>query len=139
MRLRNPEGALTEEKKPIVKALLAEGWRNQDIQALLNIGRDATINSGRITEVKQNAKIAPASATALEHFKAKKQAYDPKTGLNLFEIIAFDPPAQLDCPTRSTNAISASNVESQYLVGSVSSSGRSITSHSTRISSNDDF
>jgi hypothetical protein len=85
MRLRNPEGALTEEEKPIVKALLAEGWRNQDIQALLNIGRDVTINGGRITEVKQNAKIAPASARDLEHFKAKKQAYDHKTGLNLFD------------------------------------------------------
>ena len=85
MRLRNPEGALTEAEKPIVKALLAEGWRNQDIQALLNIGRDATINSGRITEVKQNDKIVPASAKDLEFFKAKKQAYDPKTGLNLFE------------------------------------------------------
>ena len=85
MRLRNPEGALTEAEKPIVKALLAEGWRNQDIQALLNIGRDATINGARITEVKQNDKIVPASAMDLELFKAKKHAYDPKTGLNLFE------------------------------------------------------
>jgi hypothetical protein len=85
MRLRNPEGALTEDEKPIVKALLAEGWRNQDIQALLNIGRDATINSGRITEVKQNDRIAPATAKDLEFFKAKKQAYDQKTGLNLFD------------------------------------------------------
>lgn len=85
MRLRNPEGALTEEEKPIVKALLAEGWRNQDIQALLNIGREATINGARITEVKKNDKIVPASAKELEFFKAKKQAYDLKTGLNLFE------------------------------------------------------
>lgn len=85
MRLRNPEGALTEEEKTIVKALLAEGWRNQDIQALLNVGRDATINSGRITEVKQDDKIAPASAKDVEVFKAKKHAYDPKTGLNLFD------------------------------------------------------
>jgi Protein of unknown function (DUF3644) len=85
MRLRNPEGALTEEEKPIIKALLAEGWRNQDIQALLNIGRDATINGARITEVKQNDAIIPASAEDVERFKAKKQAYDHKTGLNLFD------------------------------------------------------
>ncbi len=85
MRLRNPEGALTAEEKPIVKALLAEGWRNQDIQALLNIGRDATINGARITEVKKNDAIAPASAGDVERFKARKQAYDHKTGLNLFD------------------------------------------------------
>jgi Protein of unknown function (DUF3644) len=85
MRLRNPEGALTDEEKPIVKALHAEGWRNQDIQALLNIGRDATINGARITEVKQNDKITPASARDVELFRAKKQAYDHKTGLNLFD------------------------------------------------------
>lgn len=85
MRLRNPEGALTDDEKPIVKALLAEGWRNQDIQALLNIGRDATVNSGRITEVKQNENIEPSPASDVEFFKAKKQAFDPRTGLNLFD------------------------------------------------------
>ena len=52
MIYRNPEGALTDHEKSIVKALLAEGLRNQDIQALLNIGRAATVNSARITEVK---------------------------------------------------------------------------------------
>lgn len=85
MRLRNPDGALTEAEKTIVKGLLAEGWRNQDIQALVNIGRDATINGARITEVKQNANIQPASTDALDHFKAKKQSYDPRTGLNEFD------------------------------------------------------
>ncbi len=85
MLLRNPEGALTDHEKRIVKALLAEGWRNQDIQALLNIGRAATINSARITEVKKNGEIIPASPDAVDLFKAKKQRYDPKTGLNEFD------------------------------------------------------
>ena len=49
MVARKKQGGLTEEEKPIVKALLAKGWRNQDIQALVNTGREATINSGRIT------------------------------------------------------------------------------------------
>jgi len=51
---RKKEGSLTNDEKQIVKALLAEGNRNQDIQALINIGRHATVNSARITEVKKN-------------------------------------------------------------------------------------
>lgn len=46
MGLRNPEGALKVQEKPIVVALLAEDWRNQDTQALLSIGREATIIGG---------------------------------------------------------------------------------------------
>ncbi|MFA5952954.1 MAG: DUF3644 domain-containing protein [Hyphomicrobium sp.] len=85
MILRNPDGALTASEKAIVKALLAEGWRNQDIQALLNVGRDATVNSARITEVKKSDDIKPAPADAVDLFKAKKQSYDPRTGLNVFD------------------------------------------------------
>lgn len=85
MALRKPGGALTREEKRIVKALLAQRWRNQDIQALVNVGREATVNSARITEVKQNDNIRPAPDDAVEFFKVKKQAYDPKTGLNIFE------------------------------------------------------
>jgi hypothetical protein len=85
MVARNKQGALTDDEKPIVKALLAKGWRNQDIQALVNIGRTATINSARITEVKKNAAIAAASDDEIEFFKIRKRSFDPKTGLNLFD------------------------------------------------------
>lgn len=85
MAARNRQGALTDEEKPIVKALLAKGWRNQDIQALVNIGREATINSARITGVKQDATIAAASDDEVEFFRIKKSSFDPKTGLNLFD------------------------------------------------------
>ncbi len=78
MVARNKNGALTDEEKPIVKALLAKGWRNQDIQALVNIGREATINSARIA-------IIAASDEEVEFFKIKKNSYDPRTGLNLFD------------------------------------------------------
>jgi hypothetical protein len=33
MVIKKKEGALTAEEQHIVKALLEEGWRNQDIQA----------------------------------------------------------------------------------------------------------
>ena len=83
--VRNAGGALTVDEKPIVKSLLARKWRNQDIQDLLNRGRKATINSGRITEVKQNARIQPATDQETDFFIAKKRAWDAKTGLNLFD------------------------------------------------------
>lgn len=60
---RKPEGALTKDEKRIVKALLDMGWRNQDIQALVNAGRSATINSARITEVKEDQAQKAASDT----------------------------------------------------------------------------
>jgi hypothetical protein len=84
MRVRKREGRLTTEEEGIVKALLAQGGRNQDIQALVNIGRIATINSARITEVKQNSAISPAADDAVEFYKLEKQSFDPRTGLSIF-------------------------------------------------------
>lgn len=78
------EGRLTTEEEGIVKALLSHGWRNQDIQALVNIGRIATINSARITEVKQNSAIFPAGDDTVEFYKLEKQSFDPRTGLSIF-------------------------------------------------------
>lgn len=82
---RKREGALTKDEKRIVKALLADGWRNQDIQALVNIGRGATINSARITEVKVNQKQKAASKDEVSFYQIKKRSFDPKTGLNFFD------------------------------------------------------
>jgi hypothetical protein len=84
MRVRKREGRLTTEEEGIVKALLSHGWRNQDIQALVNVGRIATINSARITEVKQNSAISPAGDDAVEFYKLEKQSFDPRTGLSIF-------------------------------------------------------
>jgi len=83
--MRKPEGALTKDEAAIVKALLSKGWRNQDIQALLNVGRAATINSARITEVKQNKTLAAANDDAVDFFITRKKSFDPKTGLNFFD------------------------------------------------------
>ena len=82
---RSRKGALTAYEKKIVKALLAKGWRNQDIQALVNTGRVATINSARITGVKQDGRQRAASDEETEFFIKKKESYDPKTGLNLYD------------------------------------------------------
>lgn len=82
---RNKAGALSPDEKRIVKGLLDKGWRNQDIQALVNIERKATINSARISEVKNDPNQAAASDEEIEFFDIKKRSYDPRTGLNFFE------------------------------------------------------
>jgi len=76
--------ALTDEEKRVVKALLAEGMRNQDIHALVNYERTPTVNFGRIASVKQNEAIPPASAEEVALFRSKKRSFDPATGLNLY-------------------------------------------------------
>jgi hypothetical protein len=75
---------LTALEKRIVKALLAKGERNQDIHALINYERTPTVNFGRITTVKKDATIQPASDEEIEFFKKRKQSFDPVTGLNLY-------------------------------------------------------
>ncbi len=75
---------LTDEEKRVAKALLADGMRNQDIHALINYERPATVNFGRIAGVKSNNKISPASPEEVAFYKRKKQSFDPVTGLNLY-------------------------------------------------------
>jgi hypothetical protein len=76
--------ALTDEEKRVVKALIADGMRNQDIHALINYERSATVNFGRIAGVKTNPKISPASPEEVAFFRRKKFSFDPVTGLNLY-------------------------------------------------------
>lgn len=85
MAKRNKNVALTADEKRIVKALLAKGRRNQDIQALVNTGRKATINSGRITGVKKNVSQELASDDEVAFFELRKRSYDPQTGLNQYD------------------------------------------------------
>ncbi|MHB9445476.1 DUF3644 domain-containing protein [Mesorhizobium sp. RSR565B] len=76
---------LDAEEKSVIKGLLARGERNQDIHALINFGREPTVNFGRITTVKKNAAIAAATDAEIEFFKKKKESFAPVTGLNLYE------------------------------------------------------
>src|SRR4030095_2114428 len=74
----------TDEEKRVVKALASQGVRNQDIHALINYERPATVNFGRIAGVKKNQKIAPATAEEVAFFRRKKASFDPITGLNTY-------------------------------------------------------
>lgn len=73
--------ALTDEEKSIIKALLMKGWRNQDVHALINYERGATINFGRISGVKKAA-IVPATDEMISAYQRRKRSFDPITGLN---------------------------------------------------------
>lgn len=76
---------LTDEEKRIIKLLLNKGVRNQDIHALINYERKATINFGRISGVRQNKDINPATEDELRHFKKIKTSFDPITKLNTYD------------------------------------------------------
>lgn len=73
--------ALTPLEKSVIKALLNDGWRNQDIQALINTGRPASINFGRISGIKADDAVEPASKQHVETFRHKKLLFDHVTGL----------------------------------------------------------
>jgi hypothetical protein len=81
MARKSTKVSLTPLEKAVVKALLDDGWRNQDVQALINTGRTASINSGRISGIKANASIAPATRQQVEAFQHKKLVFDHVTGL----------------------------------------------------------
>jgi hypothetical protein len=85
MVTRKKEGGLTYDEVRVVKAMRAKGERVQDIQALLNIGRIATINGSRISGVDHIDWIDEASPDEVEFFKKRKEAYDLQTGLNLYD------------------------------------------------------
>lgn len=81
MAINTAKTALTPTEKSIIKALLNDGFRNQDIQTLINTGRPASINSGRISGVKADATILPASKQQVDAFRHRKLLFDHVTGL----------------------------------------------------------
>lgn len=85
MAHRKPEGRLTDEERRIVKGLILRGWRNQDIQDIINRGRKTTINNARVTEIKQNQYQKSSSDSELDFFLRKKRSFDFRTGLNIYD------------------------------------------------------
>lgn len=81
MAKKPSRSALTSTEKSVIKALLAQSWRNQDIQALINTGRPASINFGRISGIKADQSIAPATKQQVDAFRRKKLLFDHVTGL----------------------------------------------------------
>lgn len=78
-------GSLTVQEKRVVKALLAKGRTNQDVHALVNLHRKATINFARVATVKKDAQQAAATEAEVEYYILHKNAFDPQTGLNRYD------------------------------------------------------
>lgn len=77
-------GRLNELERRIVKFLLNSGWRNQDILALVNLERPATVNPGRVAETKKDACQSAAVPSEFDRYYKFKRSFDLKTGLNPF-------------------------------------------------------
>jgi uncharacterized protein DUF3644 len=85
MAKKPSKSALTAPEKAVIKALLNDNWRNQDIQALVNTGRAASINFGRIAGIKASNAVVPATKEQVEAFRHKKLLFDHVTGLCPFD------------------------------------------------------
>ena len=80
-----PKKGLTDLEKRIVKALIAKAWRNQDIHAWINMGRQTSVNFGRISGVKNDPNQQPATEEEVAYFMLRRQAYDAQTSLNRYD------------------------------------------------------
>lgn len=76
--------SLTDFEKRIVKRLAADGERKQDIHHLVNIGRQPTVNFGRISGSEGWA-IDPATDDEIARFRYEKSLTDLRTGLSPIE------------------------------------------------------
>jgi hypothetical protein len=81
MTKKKSEKSLTAVEQSVIKALLNEGCQSQDIHALINVGRNASINFGRISEIKANNTIVPATKQEVAAFRHKKLLFDHRTSL----------------------------------------------------------
>jgi hypothetical protein len=76
--------SLTEFERRIVKRLIADGERNQDVHVLVNTGRSPTVNFGRFSGSK-DWEIEPASDEEVARFRFEKSLVDLRTGLSPLE------------------------------------------------------
>jgi len=84
LEIEGRSGSLNKLERRIVKRLCDEGWSNQDIQALVNKERKATVNFGRISTVKKDGVQLVASDYELQEYFRFKESFDTRTGLNPF-------------------------------------------------------
>lgn len=77
--------SLTDFEKRVVKALFAKNWRNQDIHAWINSGRNPTVNFARIAAVKKDGEQEKGTEEEVAFFMRHREARDGQTGLNPYD------------------------------------------------------
>lgn len=73
--------SLNDREKQIVKRLIADGEKNQDVHHLINIGRKPTVNFGRLSG-SADWPIIPATDDEIARYKYEKSLVDLRTGLS---------------------------------------------------------
>lgn len=76
--------SLTEFERRIVKRLISDGERNQDVHVLINVGRNPSVNQGRLSK-SSDWLDEPATDEEVARFKYEKSLVDLKTGLSPLE------------------------------------------------------
>lgn len=85
MAKKSTGAALTHEEKRMIKAMLLDNERSQDIHILVNRERVPSFNAGRLSSIKKDPKIQPATADEVAAYKRMKVSFDPVTGLNAYK------------------------------------------------------
>ena len=78
-------GKLTNEEKRVVKALLKNGFSENDIHLLVNYNRREIIDLDQIVAIDKDTKQEVADAEEIDSYESKKCSYDPQIGLNLHD------------------------------------------------------
>lgn len=73
--------SLTDRERAIAKKLLADGLAYQDVQQLINTGRNPTINPGRLAGSNE-WNIEPATDDEVARYRYEKSLVDLKSGLS---------------------------------------------------------
>lgn len=85
-RKKSKEGGLTKRELILAKGLLKRGYIAQDITFIMTLGRNTTINSGRISpKMKDDPNIPDATDAEIDTFLKIQASYDAKTLLNPFK------------------------------------------------------
>ena len=83
--MKKPTTGLSPLEKRVVKSLLAQGMKSQDVHARISHNRSASVNFGRISAVKKDTAIIEATPEELSFFFKKQASFNPITGLNLYD------------------------------------------------------
>lgn len=76
--------SLTHFEKRIVKRLIIDGEKGQDVHHLVNIGRRPIVNFGRLSGAK-DWEVDAATDKEIKRFRYEKSLTDQRTGLSPFE------------------------------------------------------
>ncbi len=76
-------GKLTNKEKRVVKALLKNGFSENDIHLFVNYNRREIVDLDQIVAIEKDTKQEVAGAEEIDSYEYKKCSFDPQISLNL--------------------------------------------------------